>query len=251
MHLSLLTALTRSNFQILTIQEDSNIHLDLNDKVSFFKKHRQPLFFEISTAACPLPCSVPAKIQAALTFPSSATAPRTVSLILYRNAATQRAHFAIFIPSATNQGLGTLIHVIGAPMAGYQLEFKRNYSHALTQQPHTRYEIGQIDSQYIVDAANDAPSKDSTPKGAVELAAGQVPPPGISQNFLGPVDDTRNKRCQEWTMEYVRHLVHLQYLDAGAIQIVQSKRDPPTHGVGLQPLGRGQELGGGGQAAGT
>lgn len=52
-------------------------------------------------------------------------------------------------------------------------------------------------------------------------------------------------------MEYVRHLVHLQYLDAGAIQIVQSKRDPPTHGVGLQPLGRGQELGGGGQAAGT
>ncbi|EDN07708.1 hypothetical protein I7I51_04382 [Histoplasma capsulatum] len=111
-----------------------------------------------------------------------------------------------------------------------------------------------IDSQYIVDAANDAPSKDSTPKGAVELAAGQVPPPRISQNFLGPVDDTsqiRNKRCQEGTMEYVRHLVHLQYLDAGAIQIVQSKRDPPTHGIGLQPLGRGQELGGRRQAAGT
>lgn len=38
-------------------------------------------------------------------------------------------------------------------------------------------------------------------------------------------------------MEYVRRLVHLQYLDAGAIQIVQSKRDPSTHGVGLQPLG--------------
>lgn len=51
-------------------------------------------------------------------------------------------------------------------------------------------------------------------------------------------------------MEYVHRLVHLQYLDAGAIQIVQSKRDPPTHGVGLQPLGRGEGLGRGGQAGG-
>lgn len=116
-------------------------------------------------------------------------APRTVSLIAYRNAATQRAHFAIFIPSPTNQDIGTLIHVIGAPMAGYQLEFNRNYSLVLTQQPHTRHVIGQIDSQYIVDAADDAKSKDSTPKGAVELAASQVSPPGISQNFLAPIND--------------------------------------------------------------
>lgn len=74
------------------------------------------------------------KVQVALAFPSLTMASRTVSLIAYRNAATQRAHFAIFIPSAANQDLGTLIHVIGAPMAGYQLEFKRNYSLVLTQQ---------------------------------------------------------------------------------------------------------------------
>lgn len=44
-------------------------------------------------------------------------------------------------------------------------------------------------------------------------------------------------------MEYVRRLVHLGYIGADAIGIVQSKRDPPTHGVGLQPIGRGQGRG--------
>ncbi|KAM5494888.1 hypothetical protein MaudMau93_000186 [Microsporum audouinii] len=147
-------------------------------------------------------------------------APRNIALIAFRNAATQRAHFAIFIPSATDQDTGTLIHVVGAPMAGYQLAFKRNYSIVSTNQQYTRHEIGQIDSRYIVDAADDLRVIDSTPKGAVEIAASQIRPPGINENFLAPVNDTTNKRCQEWTMEYVRHLVQLQYLDAGAIQIV-------------------------------
>ncbi|EEQ35033.1 hypothetical protein McanMca71_001771 [Microsporum canis] len=157
-------------------------------------------------------------------------APRNIALIAFRNAATQRAHFAIFIPSATDQDTGTLIHVVGAPMAGYQLAFKRNYSIVSTNQQYTRHEIGQM-------------TLDSTPKGAVEIAASQIRPPGINENFPAPVNDTTNKRCQEWTMEYVRHLVQLQYLDAGAIQIVQSKRNPPTHGIGLQPIGRGRGLG--------
>ena len=44
-----------------------------------------------------------------------------------------------------------------------------------------------------------------------------------------------NKRCQEWTMEYVRQLVSKRLISSEAIQRVQSKRDPPTHGVGIQP----------------
>ena len=35
-------------------------------------------------------------------------------------------------------------------------------------------------------------------------------------------------------MEYVRHLVAKGLIGEDAIQIVQSKRDPPTHGIGLQ-----------------
>lgn len=79
---------------------------------------------------------------------------------------------------------------------------------------------------------------DSTPRGNIEVAASQVPTPGISQNFMAPVNDTTNKRCQEWTMEYVRHLVAKGLIGEDAIQIVQSKRDPPTHGIGLQPAVR-------------
>lgn len=44
------------------------------------------------------------------------------------------------------------------------------------------------------------------------------------------------KRCQEWTMEFVRHLIAKGLIAADAIQIVQSKHDPPTHGIGLQPV---------------
>ncbi|QSS66056.1 hypothetical protein I7I51_06907 [Histoplasma capsulatum] len=172
-------------------------------------------------------------------------APRNVSLIAYRNAASQRAHFAIFVPTASDQDRGTMIHVVGAPMAGYRLEFKRNYAINLTLQLYTRLAIGQIDSQHIVpDSDPQAPLvTDSSPKCAIEVAATQIPPPAISQNFLAPVNNTTNRRCQEWTMDYVHRLVHHQYLNENAIQIVQSARDPPNHGVGLNPVGGGRGRG--------
>jgi hypothetical protein len=36
-------------------------------------------------------------------------------------------------------------------------------------------------------------------------------------------------------MEYIRHLVSKRLIGPEAIQIVHSKRDPPTHGLGFQP----------------
>lgn len=78
-------------------------------------------------------------------------------------------------------------------MAGYQLEFKRNYSVALTQQPHTKHLIGQIDSQHIADSTDNTRSSDSTPKGAIELTASRVPAPGISQNFMAPVNEVSHE----------------------------------------------------------
>ncbi|KKZ68402.1 hypothetical protein EMCG_00171 [[Emmonsia] crescens] len=69
-------------------------------------------------------------------------APRTASLVTYRSTPTERAHFAIFVPSATDDGQRTLIDVVGFPMAGFSLEFKRNYNPAATQRPHMMYRIG-------------------------------------------------------------------------------------------------------------
>lgn len=36
-------------------------------------------------------------------------------------------------------------------------------------------------------------------------------------------------------MEFIRSLVAKGLLDSEAIRVVQSKRDPPSHGIGLQP----------------
>jgi hypothetical protein len=35
-------------------------------------------------------------------------------------------------------------------------------------------------------------------------------------------------------MEFVRQLVALGYIDANAVDIVHSKRDHPSHGIGLR-----------------
>ncbi|KAB8261535.1 hypothetical protein BDV32DRAFT_121454 [Aspergillus pseudonomiae] len=161
-------------------------------------------------------------------------APRTIYLVSFRPAPSQRAHFAIFVPSAIDPLIGSLIHVVGAPMAGFAHEFKRGYDPSLTTQPYEMWPIGQVDSSHIVDWPNGVRATDTNPKGDIEVAASQVPAPGISQNFMAPVNDTTNKRCQEWTMEYVRHLVAKGYIGAQAIENVQSKRDPPSHGIGLR-----------------
>jgi hypothetical protein len=116
-------------------------------------------------------------------------ATRTIYLISFRNAPSQRAHFSIFVPSAAEPKRGTLIHAVGAPMAGYILEFKRNYSPDLTQQRHETFAIGQVYSSNIVDSIGIAITKDSTPRDNIEIAASQVPTPGISQNFMAPVND--------------------------------------------------------------
>lgn len=161
--------------------------------------------------------------------------PRTISLITSRNAESQRSHFAIFVPAAANPDQGTLIQAVGAPMMGYILEFKRNYSFADSTERYTVVPVGAVDSANIVDSTDGIKSSDAVPRGNIEVAASEVPTPGMSENFLAPVNETTNKRCQEWTMEFVRALVGRGLLDSGAIRVVQSKRDPPSHGTGLQP----------------
>ncbi|KAH7015008.1 hypothetical protein EDB80DRAFT_706849 [Ilyonectria destructans] len=67
---------------------------------------------------------------------------RNIYLIKSRNSSRIRAHIGILIPNTdtytqdlhlhttdpeTPPFLGTVIHVIGAPMARFHLEFKRNF----------------------------------------------------------------------------------------------------------------------------
>ncbi|KAJ5664661.1 hypothetical protein N7462_011474 [Penicillium macrosclerotiorum] len=164
---------------------------------------------------------------------------RTIYLISSRNAEAQRAHFAIFVPAEGAPDKGTLIEAVGAPMAGYVLNFERNFSPTDDSlENYDIFPIGEVDPVNIIDDTTGVKSADAEPRGNIEVVASQVPTPGISENFLAPVNDsiqTANKRDQEWTMDYIRHLVGRRLIGSEAIQIVQSKRDPPTHGLGFQP----------------
>jgi hypothetical protein len=120
-------------------------------------------------------------------------ATRTLYLVTSRQSSRMRAHFAIFAPSAKDESTGTLIHVVGIPMAGYMLEFKRNYCPSASDQPRTVIPIGQVYVDHIVDSASDLKTVDDQPNGNIELVAAQVPPPRISANFLQPVNDVSPK----------------------------------------------------------
>ena len=61
----------------------------------------------------------------------------------------------------------------------------------------------------------------------------QTPPLLKSCSRLGGHrQGTKDVRSGPW--EYVRHLIPKGYIGVQAIQIVQSKRDPETHGIGLR-----------------
>lgn len=88
-----------------------------------------------------------------------------------------------------NPDEGTLIQAVGAPMTGYALEFKRNYSPADGMEKYNVYAIGETDSFHIIDSTPGAKYTDLTPRGDLEIAAAEIPTPGISENFLAPVND--------------------------------------------------------------
>ncbi|KAK4496960.1 hypothetical protein PRZ48_011409 [Zasmidium cellare] len=171
-------------------------------------------------------------------------------LLKIRPTPRQRAHFAIFVPyqqhtshdpnEKTQECRGTKIHVIGTPLA-MSLQFQSNFSCHKEKDLEAAVKLGDVDEGLVVDVL---PERDEVgkvvertePSGRLEREATSIRPPR-GGNVLAPVDDTKNRRCQEWTMEYLRHLVQKGMLDATAIDIAQAERDPPDFGIGLRPAG--------------
>lgn len=126
-------------------------------------------------------------------------AHRPVWLAKRRSSRSQRAHFAIFVPNAADATKdpnvrsvpckGTSIHVVGAPMAGFQHEFKRNDDCGPDQDLETLVQIGWVNSDHVFDPPTDAFSTDDTPMGRLDAEALRVPAPRRSENFMAPVND--------------------------------------------------------------
>ncbi|KAI9763037.1 MAG: hypothetical protein M4579_000101 [Chaenotheca gracillima] len=119
---------------------------------------------------------------------------------------------------------------------GFVLNFKRNYNPGLSEDTQDSVLIGEVQDHHVIDAPFEAPAIETTAKDDLEKVAAQVQPPRASQNFMAPVDGVQNRRCQKWTIDFVRRLVQLGYISPEAIDVVQIQRDPPSFGVGLRPI---------------
>lgn len=148
-----------------------------------------------------------------------------VHLIQYRQVSWQRAHFAIYIHQSSSSTVeadaGTLINVIGNPINGFVHEIRPDYNLAREELKHevtylTTIDVSNLDTMIKIAQA--------------------IEPPRRSENFMAPVDGVKNRRCQEWTTEYVQALVNDGLFGLDVARLVQSKRDPPEHGIGLKQV---------------
>ena len=98
---------------------------------------------------------------------------KSIYLVCFRLKTNQRAHFALYLPNNGFPGSGTKVHVVGAPMTGFHLEIREQYSLADTGQPYTSFALGQVSAADVANVLN---------------LASTVRPPPISQNFMAPVD---------------------------------------------------------------
>jgi hypothetical protein len=101
-------------------------------------------------------------------------------------------YFAIFIPSPIDPNIGNLINVVGAPMTGYKHVFEHGYRLSLETQSYELVPLGHVDRVHIANLPADADAVRSTgdePCGDIEVAAVEVPAPGVSEVFMAPVND--------------------------------------------------------------
>jgi hypothetical protein len=92
------------------------------------------------------------------------------------------AHWALWIPSASNPSLGKIIHVTGDAAQGFELQFKRNYDISITQRKHHIIPIGSVDNSHIVDGPGGRTVTDDVPTegDTLEETAAKIPAPAKS-----------------------------------------------------------------------
>ncbi|KAF4553642.1 Hypothetical protein D9617_6g093730 [Elsinoe fawcettii] len=180
--------------------------------------------------------------------PSSSTSSggiKPVWLLKFQPAPRQRHHFAIFIPYKSCAGAdprasgatckGTQIHVVGTPMGGFIHEFKRDFDCTASNSCVKAVRLGDMDAA-LADEHNGGYVKEDRPRSQIDRLALTVQPPRGGQVATEPVDGDKNRRCQEWTMDFLAAVVRKGWLTQRAVDAAQAERDPPEFGVGLRPV---------------
>lgn len=154
------------------------------------------------------------------------------------------AHWGIFVPddlSSCDQG--TIIHVVGSPLLGFKVNFKRNYNQARSPRYHKLFPLGVVgiersndDAGGLVDSKR--PIIDTIPRNILEQLALTISPPEAErikriQQLLGKLrcfgtDGVRQERardCQHWIIDYVTLLTRKGILPISALEVLQSQAD--------------------------
>jgi hypothetical protein len=113
---------------------------------------------------------------------------RTLHLVVYPGQAGQRAHFGIWVADEECGNFGSLIHVVGSPMTGFALQFRRRYAPKDDDRHPRLLRIGEIETQHVHSYEGES-GEDTAPKGNLENMAARIQPPRLSGNFRVPVND--------------------------------------------------------------
>jgi hypothetical protein len=105
--------------------------------------------------------------------------PRTLYLIVY-NSPLFPAHWTMYIPSDTEEGLGTGIHATGDAADGFEVQFERRYNYGQTRRTHQQFTLGHIGDEHVEGGVAATRSTDKTPRDALEQVASTIPAPGPS-----------------------------------------------------------------------
>ncbi|KAK6535957.1 hypothetical protein TWF281_000206 [Arthrobotrys megalospora] len=146
--------------------------------------------------------------------------PRAAQLLVSRTAKPDiPAHWSLYVPYASSNDTGKLIHVVGSPLYGFMLEFKAPYVPAEDSIKRVSFPLCTIEDEHIRDTESyelvDGGRK--TVVMAVETArcedeleliamAVDVPEKTKGWNPLVPAK-VGDKNCQWWMREYVDMLV--------------------------------------------
>ncbi|KAF3483798.1 uncharacterized protein GIQ15_03122 [Arthroderma uncinatum] len=149
---------------------------------------------------------------------------RDILLIVY-NRSLFKAHWAIYIPSLADPGIGKKIHVQGDVLNGFTLQFMRNY--CLNSEPLTHQEvpIGRVADEFVVDGPGGDEVPDVTPTDRIEEVALSVAAPGPSMNSASngpPTGKAQLRDCQSWVIDMVAALVCQGIVAEEAKEVVQN-----------------------------
>ncbi|GJE86816.1 hypothetical protein PsYK624_028990 [Phanerochaete sordida] len=122
-----------------------------------------------------------------------------------------RAHWALFVPHAGSETVGTKIHVTGTLAEGFAHEFQRDFDLESDAKGCGIFLLGSVDDGVVADLRGEPVSAQGTSSASnrLEEIALDVPAPGPSLRSSSSTDfkPIEVRDCQSWMAQFIAALV--------------------------------------------